>query len=92
MVGDSHTKSSSMSSGVWDDATITSNYFGSSSYLLEETMVRDVLGIDEEMRKREIDVLQTTKQRTRSSPRSIAPLLFIFRITFLILAHIISFH
>ena len=66
--GDSHTKSSSMSSGVWDDATITSDYFASSSYLSEETMVRDVLGIDEEMRKRE-RCATNTKQRTRSSPR-----------------------
>ena len=51
--GDSHTKSSSMSSGVWDDATIASDYFGSSSYLSEETMARGVLGIDKEMRKRD---------------------------------------
>ena len=42
-----------MSSGVWDDATITSDYFGSSSYLSEETMARGVLGIDKEMRKRD---------------------------------------
>ena len=59
-----------MSSGVWDDATITSNYFGSSSYLSEETMARDGLGIDEEMRKRE-RCATNTKQRTRSSPRNI---------------------
>lgn len=89
--GDSHTKSSSMSSGVWDDATITSNYFGSSSYLLEETMVRDVLGIDEEMRKRD-RCATNYKAKNKKFAQKYCPLLFIFRITFLILAHIISFH
>lgn len=68
--GDSHTKSSSMSSGVWDDATITSGYFGSSSYLSEETVARDVLGI-EEMRKRERDVLQIQKAKNKKFAQNI---------------------
>lgn len=59
-----------MSSGVWDDATITSGYFGSSSYLSEETVARDVLGI-EEMRKRERDVLQIQKAKNKKFAQNI---------------------